>query len=308
MLIGLAFKHGRSIKWTKKDHKDKKPVNRHLRVIDRQLTVSRQSAVTSLDETTAGRETMVEPITAITLGSFVTDKAADKLADAGVEWLEKNVTSRWNKYRAKRFLVQLIEELRKQEDIKHESATLNELLAKVIKGDKETSELFDAYRRVALCASKDIGPMVIAVFTAGLWAKNVEAGDEEEQLFMAAEALNDRDFVDFIQWFTEKSAEAMAPKHENLRLPDVPGLRVVERVTAKATRNTFNKGDTPINLFTDVGAFAPKLQNLGVLVHFTRPTRGGGSHRVDHFVGVTIAAIRLHVVASRVATVKHSVT
>ncbi|MFM0371089.1 hypothetical protein [Paraburkholderia aspalathi] len=35
--IGLAFKHGRSIKRTKNDCKDKNPVNRHLRAIDRQL-------------------------------------------------------------------------------------------------------------------------------------------------------------------------------------------------------------------------------------------------------------------------------
>ncbi|WP_322085941.1 hypothetical protein [Burkholderia sp. BCC1999] len=249
---------------------------------------------------------MIEPITALTVGRYVAEKASDKLVDSGIEWLEKNVTSRWNKHRGRRFLAQLVEELRKQGEVRYESATLNELLAKIIKSDKETSELFDAYRRVALCASKDIGPMVIAVFVAGLWERNVEAGDEEEQLFMAAEALNDRDFVEFIRWFTEKSTEAMAPKHENLKLPDVPGLKVLERVTAKATRNTFHNGETPINLFTDVGAFAPKLQNLGVLVHFTRPARGSDPHRVDHFVGVTGAALRLYLVANRVATAKHA--
>lgn len=251
---------------------------------------------------------MVEPITALTVGYYVAEKAGDKFVDAGVDWLEKNVISRWNKHRGRRFFSQLVDELRKQQDVKHESATLNELLSKVIKGDKETSELFDAYRRVALCASKDIGPMVIAVFVAALWERNIEAGDDEEQLFMAAEALNDRDFVDFIRWFTEKSAAAIEPKHENLKLPVVPGLRVLEQVTAKATRNTFHNGETPINLFTDVGAFAPKLQNLGMLVHFTRPSRGGDPHQVDHFVGVTNAAVRLHVVARRVAAVKHAAT
>ncbi|WP_234775315.1 hypothetical protein [Paraburkholderia tropica] len=249
---------------------------------------------------------MAEPIA--TVGLYLAGKAGDKVVDTAVEWVEKNVTAHWSRRRGRRFLSQLVEELRKQEDVRYESATLNELLAKVIKGDKETSELFDAYRRVALCASKDIGPMVIAVFLAALWERNVEAGDEEEQIFMAAKALNDRDFVEFIRWFREKSAEANAPKHENLKLPSVPGLRVLERVTAKATRGTFHNGETPINLFTDVGAFAPKLQNLGVLVHFTRPARGSDPNRLEHFVGVTSAAVRLHIVASRVANVKHSAT
>lgn len=251
---------------------------------------------------------MVGPISAVTVGFYVAEKAGDKLVDAGVEWLEKNVTSRWNRHRGKRFFSQLIEELRKQEDVRYESATLNELLAKVIKGDKESSELFDAYRRVALCASKDIGPMVIAVLVAALWNKGIEAGDEEEQLFMAAEALNDRDFVEFFRWFAEKGEELKTPKHENLKLPNVPGLTVLERLTAKATRSTFHNGESPINLFTDVGAFAPKLQNLGMLVHFTRPGRGADPHRVDHFIGVTVATVRLHALASRVAMVKPAAT
>lgn len=251
---------------------------------------------------------MVEPITTYVVGRYLVEKGRDKLIDTGIEWLETNVTSRWSRHRGRQFLSQLIEELHKQQDVRYESATLNELLAKVVKSDKETSELFDAYRRVALCASKDIGPMVIAVFVASLWERNVEAGDEEEQLFMAAEALNDRDFVEFMRWFTEKSADANTPKHENLKLPMIPSLRVVERVTAKATRNTIHAGETPINLFTDVGAFAPKLLNLGMLVHFTRPARGSDLNLVDHFIGVTSAAVRLHVVASRVANVKRSAT
>lgn len=252
---------------------------------------------------------MVEPIAAAVMANFLVEKARDKFADFGIDVLQKFGISRWSKHRAERFLAQLIEELRKQQHVKYESATLNELLTKVMKGDAETSLLFDAYRRVALCASKDIGPMVIAVFTAALLERCVDASDEEEQIFMAAEALNDRDFSEFIRWFNEKHDEARAPKHPNLKLPTVSGLIVLERVTAKATRNTFNKSETPINLFTDVGAFAAKLQSLGILVYFSRPAvTTNDPHRVEHFVGVTRAATRLYAVANRVSTVKPSRT
>ncbi|WP_153099175.1 hypothetical protein [Paraburkholderia hayleyella] len=250
---------------------------------------------------------MIEPITAGLVAGFVSEKVRDKVVDLGVEALQKFGISRWSAHRAERFLTQLMEELRKQQDIKHDSATLDELLGKVATGDKETSLLFDAYRRVALCASKDIGPMVIAVRTASLLAKHAEASDDDEQIFMAAESLNDRDFIEFIRWIDGRVEEVRTPKHKNLQPPVVPGLDFITRVTARATRGTFDNDGVPINLFTDVGAFAPKLQTLGILVSFTRPTPVPSTpQRVEHFVGATSVAKPLYAVTKRVSSIRPS--
>lgn len=66
---------------------------------------------------------MAGPITIATVGHFVFDKAAEKVLDTDITWFEQHVTSCWSRHRAKRFLAQLIEELRKQQDVKYESAS-----------------------------------------------------------------------------------------------------------------------------------------------------------------------------------------
>ncbi|WP_143746455.1 hypothetical protein [Caballeronia catudaia] len=236
-------------------------------------------------------------------GKMLVDKAKDIGIDLLIDKFKAQVVGRWSKHRAEVFLAQLLDEVRKQGDEKFESANLNDLLEKLADGDAETSLLFDAYRRVALCASKDIGPMVIGVLTAVILRRDSKANDDEEQMFMAAETLNDRDFVEFIEWFERAHAKTHKPTHPTLQLPTFPGAVAVEHVTAKATRNTFTNVGVPVNLFSDVGPFAPKLANLGIFVQFSRPAdTSKGAANTKQYVAATHVATRLYSVAKRVAS------
>ncbi|MFM0729111.1 hypothetical protein PQQ52_01250 [Paraburkholderia sediminicola] len=236
-------------------------------------------------------------------GKLLVDKAKDVGIDLLIDRFKAHVIGRWSKHRAEVFLAQLVDEVRKQGDENFESANLNDLLKKLAGGDAETSLLFDAYRRIALCASKDIGPMVIGVLTAVILQRDSRATDEEEQMFMAAESLNDRDFIEFIEWFDRAHALTHKPKHPTLQLPTFPGVVAVEHVTAKATRNSFTDADVPVNLFSDVGPFAPKLANLGIVVQFSRSAdTSKGPAKTKHFVAATHVASRLYAVAKRVAS------
>jgi hypothetical protein len=237
-------------------------------------------------------------------GKMLVDKAKDVGVDLLIDKFKTQVISRWSKHRAEVFLAQLVDEVRKQGDEKFDSANLTDLLEKLAGGDAETSLLFDSYRRVALCASKDIGPMVIGVLTAVILRRDSKATDDEEQMFMAAESLNDRDFIEFIEWFERAHIQTHKPTHPTLQLPTFPGTVAVEHVTAKATRNTFSNADVPVNLFSDVGPFAPKLANLGIFVQFSRSVdTSKGTANTKQFVAATHVASRLYAVAKRVASV-----
>jgi hypothetical protein len=113
--------------------------------------------------------------------------------------------------------------------------------------------------------------------------------------------------VEFIDWFEAAHAQTHKPTHPTLQLPTFPGAVAVAHVTAKATRNTFTGGEVPTNLFSDVGPFAPKLANLGILVQFSSSAGTAKEpNRARHFVAATHVATRLNLVAKRVASAASS--
>ncbi|WP_250507687.1 hypothetical protein [Caballeronia sp. GAFFF3] len=223
-----------------------------------------------------------------------------------IGFIKEKAIGRWSEYRANRFLDAFVEEVRKEKDVKMDSAELNDRLRLVASSDHQTSALFDAYRRVALSASKDVGPMVIGLLTARIVLDDREASEVEEMVFQGAEALNDRDFADLRQWMQHLHGDAQYSA--DLAARDKRGTHEAIRVYAKGAgaaawlgalaRSTYPGSpdqaatdvDSPLSLYRDVGPFALKLRSVG-LIEEERDTSGrtwnGGG--IKYFIHISAA-------------------
>lgn len=268
---------------------------------------------------------MVITTTAVVAGAadYVLDKAKDKLFDM----VKDNVIGRWSQYRAQKFFDAFLDEVRKEPDVLTTSADLNDMLQAIADNDERTSTIFDAYRRVALSASKDIGPMVIGLLTARIVLENRTADEIEEMVFEGAEVLNDRDFASFLSWMKfvhddleyKKTLDNQAlgigqcgPIPILVKGGYQPSLSITQ--TGRAPTISYQprvpaiNDESPLNLFSDIGPFALKLRNIDLLEESTSPR--GHPRNPDgtlYFVRVSPACERLFELAARAsdaATVK----
>lgn len=252
------------------------------------------------------------PITTVALSTVAAEVggvALDQIKSALGDLIKEKVIARWSEHRAQKFLNAFVYEAEKERDVKWPSATLSDMLESVGKGDEQTSALFDAYRRVALSASKDLGPMVIGLLTAVIVLAKRDATEDEEQIFAAAELLNDRDFREFVAWMntvaTDESYKQQRQRWRDLNIP--AGISVLIRsavplspADSQDMRDASLRGDVPLDLFQDVGAFALKLRNVGVLGESAIP-RGTVRNRegTDYYVVIPEACDQLHQLALR---------
>lgn len=159
-------------------------------------------------------------------GGFIQDKAVDAL----YELVKDRVIGRWSEHRAKSFFESFLDEVRKEKDVRSTSAELNDLLGAVANSEAQTSAIFDAYRRVALSASKDIGPMVIGLLTARIVLEDRSADEIEEMAFQGAEVLNDRDFASLLAWMerfvhSETSYSSQVAQQKKWRISPLIDIR-----------------------------------------------------------------------------------
>ncbi|MFP3558569.1 hypothetical protein SB861_49110 [Paraburkholderia sp. SIMBA_049] len=223
---------------------------------------------------------MPDPITASLVIAAARDLVTDEIKSTVVDFLKEKAIGRWSEHRARRFLSSFIEEVRRERDVLTTSADLNEMLLDIGKHDKQTSALFDAYRRVALSASKDLGPMIVGLLTANLVLEDREATRSEEQIFGAAEILNDRDFESFHAWMSylhsEESYRAAVSEWmsgQNL-VPFallVRGGSALPETIALDTATLFGPEEQSFDIYTEVGAFAHKLKSVGLLSESVQP-------------------------------------
>ncbi|MEX3961656.1 hypothetical protein AB4Y42_05470 [Paraburkholderia sp. EG286B] len=227
---------------------------------------------------------MVEPITtALTIAGVtdaVKDFAKDQLKGAVGDFLKDTAIARLSTIRADWFLAAFVDEVRKEADVKTVSANLNDLLRAIARDEKRTSALFDAYRRVALSASHEIGPQVIGMLVARILLQDRDATDEEEQIFEAAESMNDRDFDRFFRWMEYVREE---PSYVELLASwstgEYGGLQAAIMVRGTTGPDLDfvdlhqHMPDAPFNLYREVGPFAVKLVNCGLLEESAQ-TRG----------------------------------
>lgn len=221
-----------------------------------------------------------------------------------VQHVKEKAIGRWSEYRANRFFSAFLDEIRKEKDIKFESADLDDMLRMIAASDKQTTVLFDAYRRVALSASKDIGPMVIGMLTAIIALEDRDATTDEELIFQGAEALNDRDFDDLHNWFERvQTLDHAIDESGTLSVlvktgPEQPAGVSLARLGAGID-------DVPMNIAKDIGVFALKLKNIGLLVETIRrrenPREPGATR---YYAIVSVAGQQLSRLAARAKSVK----
>jgi hypothetical protein len=254
---------------------------------------------------------MVEPITtALTIAGVtdaVKDFAKDQLKGAVGDFLKDTAIARLSTLRADRFLSAFVNEVRKEVDVKTISADLNDLLKVVANNEKRTSALFDAYRRVALSASREIGPQVIGMLVARILVQDRDTTDEEEQIFEAAESMNDRDFDRFFGWMEYAREE---PSYVELLASWSTGgygdLQAAIMVRGKMGPDLgfvdldWHMPDATFNLYREVGPFAVKLVNCGLLEESAQPR---GTPRdpkgTNYYVLVSRASEDLYQLATR---------
>jgi len=233
----------------------------------------------------------------------------DEAKSAMIDFMKEKVIGRWSEHRAKKFLATFVEEVRKEQDVKTASADLNDMLKEVANKAEVSSALFDAYRRVALSASKDIGPMIIGLLTATIVLAGREASADEEQLFEAAEILNDKDFSAFEAWMSnlhaddrynesmKESGESGSPQSISVLVrggsPLPPGVSLDHSTI-------LGLDDMSFDLFKEVGAFALKLKGVGLLAEMTQP-RGHprNPEGTNYFVMVSPACEELYELVHR---------
>lgn len=195
---------------------------------------------------------------------------------AVTQYLKDQVIGRWSEYRANRFLTSLLDEVHKERDVKSTSSDLNDILRSIANSENQTSALFDAYRRVVLSASRDLGPMVIGLLTAKIVLDDRIASEDEERVFEAAEILTDKDFEAFQAWINYLRADpsyAHAINNRDLLNEQMPPIVITVRggdvqspidfFPGKGPQFSKNRG--PLNLYEEVGPFAHKLRNIGLL-------------------------------------------
>ncbi|WP_310633734.1 hypothetical protein [Paraburkholderia sp.] len=240
-------------------------------------------------------------------GHKIADKAVDAVVDLIKSKIKGAVLERWSAHRAERFLKAFADEVMREGDVRTQSASLNDMLRKISDGEEESAAIFDAYRRVALCASRDIGPMIIGIRAAVLLKKGGEASASDEQLFMAAESLNDRDFRDFVRWAEDPKNRKGGSRPPLPEHPLIAAATVAARVDSAATRGVFSKADVAINLYSDVGPFALKLAQVGLLTQLS-VSRGEPRHLsgVDHCLIGGAGVLSLLALAKRAIDAKDS--
>jgi len=195
--------------------------------------------------------------------------AEKEVVKAIVQHFKREVISRWSEYRAERFFITFLDEMRKEKDVRLESAALNDMLRMIAETDKQTTVLFDAYRRVALSASKDIGPMVIGMLTAIIALEDRDATADEELIFEGAETLSDLDFNDLDNWL-ERVQTLSTTNDENGVLSVLVKTGPEQPAGVSLLRVGTGIDDVPMDIAKDLGVFALKLKNIGLLAERTR--------------------------------------
>ena len=197
---------------------------------------------------------------------YIGEKALELLASR----FKDGVIQRWSVHRSRQFLDALVLAVGEDEMIGSHPDKVNALLDKAMTDEVLSSSLFDAYRRVCLSASRDIGPRIIGYVMGRVLLHEREPTEEEEAIFRAAEHMNDYDLLELAQFVEENRAEAEARdsssrKRNEPEMTKQDGLRVhCGWEQEEVEGSTSEKSIGPMNLALDWGAWAGKAEWLGL--------------------------------------------
>jgi len=190
--------------------------------------------------------------------SLALSYSAGKALDLFVSKMKEGVIERWGKYRAQRFVEAFTSEVEKELREGNRSENLDELLNRFVEDEDASQALFDAYRRVVISKSKDVGPCVIGILKAQLLIEEREPTWEEERMFTVAEELSDEKLVEFSNFIFNNK-----PENES----DNPRIEVEiknETVEDRGRRQSEIDLSSP-DLDAYFGSWGVELRRLGVL-------------------------------------------
>ncbi|UZN49142.1 hypothetical protein KZ686_00160 [Cupriavidus cauae] len=181
------------------------------------------------------------------------------------EFIKGKVIERWSQYRAEKFYDSFLEEFQKQADVRCQSADLDDLLLKVSERDEVSSLLFDAYRRVCLSASRELGPRVIGLLTAEIVLEGRTATEGEEQMFQAAETLNDKEFLEFAGYLKAQVPRLSEHQRECLKALGWAKILVADDQAHCELEGGYLRPAAPFEIGGYVGIWALRLKNIGLI-------------------------------------------
>ncbi|BBB14984.1 uncharacterized protein RVIR1_04730 [Candidatus Rickettsiella viridis] len=187
--------------------------------------------------------------------SYVAKKALNILENKFIS----NVVEKWSQYRARKFLQTFIAEIEKNTDFK-DPTKLKNMIEEFFEDENKSEILFEAYRKVVLSASKNIGPIIIAIITAKLILEKKQSNETEDRIILAAENLSDNELISFLEFYYKKI------KKEN------DDLEIL--LHEESYGESFENDLTAPPLSEWPGIWALKLKNMGILLErVTQKTR-----------------------------------
>jgi hypothetical protein len=192
--------------------------------------------------------------------SFLAGHAAGKLMDKLGATFRTHVIDRWSRRRAEAFFEQLCRELAATPE-GSAPEDLEARLTRLVEDETCSEVLFDAYRRVSLAKSRDLGPRIIALLTAKIVAGRRVASDQEDSIFLAAENLTDDELTE-VRAFAREQQQKRKPGESSDKW-----LRVMwndERFDS-SWHQTSSISTAPLDLNECLGRWAVKLKGYGLL-------------------------------------------
>ena len=187
--------------------------------------------------------------------TFLTSYLGGKGLDLLGKTIREKVIERWTVHRARCFLDSLMEAVEQRETGAITESRLRQILDDLFRDDVATELVFDAYRRVAMAASKTLGPKIIGLLTGRILLSHRVASAREEAVFLAAERMTDfelGEMADFLAKYRKKLESGRASKEE-----------VELRWYSDSDR--VDMDTSPFNFYGWLGPWAEKLHQAGLL-------------------------------------------
>lgn len=190
----------------------------------------------------------MDPITLV--GKTLISKIAKKFGD--------NIITRWSRYRAESFFNAFIEAISEELDGSPENE-VDQILEKFSEDSRKSEVLFEAYRRVCLSASKELGPRIIGLLVGRLLSGELLLSNAEEDILSIAESLNDTDFDELSNYLEQRFKNKS--KFDALDLE----LETFREEFDSNWHHDYSSQIGHTDLRNEFGPWAQKLQRLGVI-------------------------------------------
>jgi hypothetical protein len=193
------------------------------------------------------------------MSSELTTYVAKTALERAGELLRRKVIEKWADRRARSFIEEFVDNLSSDGPIVGEA--VDRKLNEIVDDEEKSAALFDAFRRVAVSASRDIGPRVIALHIAEVVNGLIDDPPVSDAVMAAATSLLDFEFADFVSFVASKGME------EASFADSLGNSLIIMADTAEFDSNwKRRRSETgPISLRSEFGSWAQKLEVTGLL-------------------------------------------